>query len=645
MTDDAVSASAKGATFMVLLQIGSRAVTFALNQILLRFLSPQLLGVAVQLELYIISTLYFSRECLRIATQRRSDGGVQAAINLSYLAVAAGLPIGALLAQMYLSTSHADVPYLTTALRINEFTIMVELLSEPGFVAVQQKMLYKTRAAAEASAVVMKTLATASLVFWSRYRSIDLGVLPFAAGELAYSSTLTVVYLWQTSSLARSTGFTLSPRKMESSPANPYILSLFSKPLLYLSASLYLQTGIKWLLTEGDKLLVSAFATLEDQGMYAVSANYGGLIARMLFRPIEDSCRNLFANLCATSNDQDQAGKNKKEKGEKAANNIQRASDILHNVLRVYGITSLLAFAIGPTAAPLLLQLVAGSRWTDSGAGEVLATYCYCIPLLAINGVSEAFVSATASTRELQKQSIWMGAFSAGFALSAYIFLRVLEMGAKGLVLANCVNMALRIIFNLSFATRFFRRNGVEFNLLELLPNVFAVGYGLLGELVRVGAVGAIFALVVGVAERKFLITLMASYSNKRPLHSDGDDSDSKRIRSNDGSPAPPPPANGAGMSDLERKKQDAAARMAAVKAKLAASKPNGNTASPVPPAMAAATPPPPPPAAPAAAPPSNDVEARKAEAARKIAEMKAKMAAKRGGGDQQPGSTPPPPP
>ncbi|RMY26932.1 hypothetical protein D0866_10509 [Hortaea werneckii] len=137
----------------------------------------------------------------------------------------------------------------------------------------------------------------------------------------------------------------------------------------------------------------------------------------------------------------------------------------------------------------------------------------------------------------------------------------------------------------------------------------------------------------------------MASYSNKRPLPSDGDDSDSKRIRSNDGSPAPPPPANGAGMSDLERKKQDAAARMAAVKAKLAASKPSGSTASPAPPAMAAATPPPPPPAAPAAAPPSNDVEARKAEAARKIAEMKAKMAAKRGGGDQQPGGTPTPPP
>jgi dihydroxyacetone kinase DhaKLM complex PTS-EIIA-like component DhaM len=56
MSDNAVSASAKGASFLILLQIGSRALTFALNQILLRFLSPELLGVNVQLELY--STLH-----------------------------------------------------------------------------------------------------------------------------------------------------------------------------------------------------------------------------------------------------------------------------------------------------------------------------------------------------------------------------------------------------------------------------------------------------------------------------------------------------------------------------------------------------------------------------------------------------------
>ena len=141
MADDAVSASARGATFLILLQMGSRAVTFALNQFLLRFLSPELLGVSVQMELFVISTLYFARESLRIAAQRRSDGGVQAAVNISYLTILAGGPIGFTLAQAYLRTETPKVAYLHVSMKICHFAAMLELLSEPSFAAVQQMML------------------------------------------------------------------------------------------------------------------------------------------------------------------------------------------------------------------------------------------------------------------------------------------------------------------------------------------------------------------------------------------------------------------------------------------------------------------------------------------------------------------------
>ena len=235
-----------------------------------------------------------------------------------------------------------------------------------------------------------------------------------------------------------------------------YVWSLFSKPLLSLVGSLFFQTGIKWLLTEGDKILIATLASLEDQGMYAVSANYGGLVARMIFQPIETSSRNLFANLCATPT---------------TSKNIVSASAILRDILRAYGIISLFFFAIGPTAAPLLLRLIAGPRWSDSGAGDVLGTYCFYIPFLAINGVSEAFVAATASTSDLRNQSFWMAGFSALFAASAWLFLRTLGMGAKGLVLANCVNMGLRIIFNASFVRNFFTRHG---QVWQLDPSVLS---------------------------------------------------------------------------------------------------------------------------------------------------------------------------
>lgn len=525
MADDAVSASARGATFLILLQMGSRAVTFALNQFLLRFLSPELLGVSVQMELFVISTLYFARESLRIAAQRRSDGGVQAAVNISYLTILAGGPIGFTLAQAYLRTETPKVAYLHVSMKICHFAAMLELLSEPSFAAVQQIMLYKTRAAAEGAAVLMKTFATAGLVFWSRHRSIDLGVLPFAAGEFAYGATLAVVYVLSVRPVAREKGFSLLPRETSGRTGVQYYLGLFSQPLLSLGFSLYLQTAIKYVLTEGDKYLISALATLKDTGMYALSANYGGLIARMLFRPIEDSSRNLFANLCSDASESRQvSGVTKVSEPKQKSDNVKQAAQVLQDILRVYGLVSLVAFAIGPTAAPLLLRLVAGARWSDTGAGDVLGTYCYYIPLLAVNGVSEAFVSATASTTELRKQSIWMGVFSVAFAASAYLFLSVLQMGAKGLVLANCVNMVSRIVFNLSFVKRYFAERGINFSAANILPNLYAVAatavvpsalgqtqgifhpYGLFGDLVHVGAVAVVFAAFVIVTERAYLL-------------------------------------------------------------------------------------------------------------------------------------------
>ncbi len=68
-----LSRSIEGVTFLVLLQIGARGLTFALNQILLRHMSPEFLAVSTQLELYLISTLFFARESVRVALQRQTD--------------------------------------------------------------------------------------------------------------------------------------------------------------------------------------------------------------------------------------------------------------------------------------------------------------------------------------------------------------------------------------------------------------------------------------------------------------------------------------------------------------------------------------------------------------------------------------------
>lgn len=222
-------------------------------------------------------------------------------------------------------------------------------------------------------------------------------------------------------------------------------------------------------MTEGDKILITTFASLEAQGMYALSANYGGFIARMVFKPIEESSRNLFANLCATPPQSAQATEaaNSEAKASSTATkshpkaNLRTAAQILTDILHLYNTLSLLIFTLGPTGAPLLLRLVAGSTWSNSGAGAVLGTYCYYIPLLAINGVSEAFVAATADSKDLRSQSFMMTVFSFLFAGSAWLFLRRWEWGARGLVAANCVNMGLRVVFNLYYCVEWFKQKEV----------------------------------------------------------------------------------------------------------------------------------------------------------------------------------------
>ncbi|KAI4635569.1 uncharacterized protein J4E87_000522 [Alternaria ethzedia] len=524
MSNSILSASAKGATFLILLQVASRALTFAVNQVLLRFLSPELLGVSAQLELFSISVLYFARESLRVALQRQAHG-TQAVVNLSYLAVFFGTPLAYLLALLWMRSDTPNVPYFMEALVVFCLATFLELLSEPAFSAVQQKLLYKVRASAESSATLLRCVGTCGSAILASRVGLDIGVLPFAIGQLAYALALLVVYSYKTWPVAKTDGFSLFPERVPFTQENPTLLNYFSAPLLRLTASLSLQSALKYVLTQGDSLLITTLASLADQGAYALASNYGGLIARMLFQPIEESSRNMFAKLCANVETSATEKKDLK-KSDEQKQNLAQASRVLSTILRLYGIISLFAVTLGPVLAPVLLSIVAGKKWSATSASQVLSTYCYYIPFLAINGVTEAFVAAVATNKELYAQSISMGIFFALFAGSAWFFIGQLEMGGNGVVLANTVNMGLRIVWNTWFIRRFFAKNGSEFNVLETLPSLAAVApaaviptlmrtkpaisflgrLGVLGELISMGAVGGVYVLHVLFFERQFLV-------------------------------------------------------------------------------------------------------------------------------------------
>lgn len=191
----------------------------------------------------------------------------------------------------------------------------------------------------------------------------------------------------------------------------------------------------------------------------------------MLFQPIEETSRTIFAQLCADASEQPSNNAAKESK----STQVRDARELLQHILKFYIILGLVACAIGPTVAPILLRIVAGPRWADTQASVVLVTYCYYIPLLAINGVTEAFVTAVASNSLLHVQSAMMVAWFAAFGSSSWFFMHVLQLGGRGLVLANCVNMALRICFNTWFFSGYFNERFQAFDWSSVAPSPLSV--------------------------------------------------------------------------------------------------------------------------------------------------------------------------
>ncbi|KAF8865038.1 oligosaccharide translocation protein RFT1, variant [Acephala macrosclerotiorum] len=536
------TSSATGAALLIAQQFGSRGLTFIVNQVLLRYLSPELLGISTQLEVYSITVLFFARESLRVAIQRQADtedvshktdeekkkipsghvdastsaGRTQAIVNLSYVSVYLGALFAVIVAWLYTwSLSAGDpavlaTPYFPAALKLYGLAAFWELLAEPCYVVVQHKSRFGIRATAEMIATVLRCLTTCGSAIWAAQTGRDIGVLPFAIGQCTYAVSLLLVYYSSAWTIASSNGFSLFLNSIYSNDPSSYLLSYFSLPLLKLSASFFTQSILKHILTQGDTILISLLTTPTIQGIYALASNYGGLIARLILQPIEEITRNYIGKHLSSTSSPSQKSR------------VLEVRRTLLLILRTYILFSLFIVVIGPTVAPLLLKIIAGSRWTSSGAGKVLASYCYYIPLLAINGLTEAFVSSVATQSQLARQTLWMFVFSAGFALAAILFLRVLDMGAEGLVAANGLNMFVRIVWAWGFMGSYFKGFDTKLEMRELVPKGLSVAAGVgtwaalsqlekgsgggIMDLVKSGVVAGVFVLVVAFAERAHFI-------------------------------------------------------------------------------------------------------------------------------------------
>ena len=113
-----------------------------------------------------------------------------------------------------------------------------------------------------------------------------------------------------------------------------------------------------------------------------------------MFQPIEETLRVFFSKLLTPP----KGSQIRKEK-------LSQASDALISLLSTQIAFSIILMVFGSEYLPVVLPVTLPPRYLVTGAPRILAAWIFYIPVLALNGGLEAFLSSAAGPKDLNRQS------------------------------------------------------------------------------------------------------------------------------------------------------------------------------------------------------------------------------------------------
>ncbi|GMM36390.1 glycolipid translocation protein [Saccharomycopsis crataegensis] len=457
-----------------------KLVTFLFNQLLIKFVPPSYLAFNNFLEFLINSITFFAAEGIRLSCQRipnankksseetkpllisnTYEGSSQSIINLSYLPLVLGVPISSVIiylqfgnfteyfqendgivSTLLLGSKNLQISVIVVTTGVS---IMLNLLTEPFYNLVNYNSQFHLRTKYESTGLIVNcffnflTIATAKKLCTSNPRVFDeLAILIFALGKLFYSITVYLLY-YQNYQKNEIPMVRLTPQKIINKDDNSYY---FDKYILNYWKTIFLQMIFKNFLTEGDKFIFNYFFDLNQQGIYSIINNYGSLITRLVFNPIEESLKLILSKMFTATDD-----KNKK-------NSTQSSMKIIRLILKFYIYLTFVLVLFGYFNAPFLGELfftkIIKVSWWNANASTVkslITFYVIYLPFLAINGIFEAFCQSISTDESIKKYSYFLSVCSLVFFGNCYLFIEVLQLQLAGLVISNIVNMGLRIFY------------------------------------------------------------------------------------------------------------------------------------------------------------------------------------------------------
>ncbi|KAK2862197.1 hypothetical protein Q5P01_001730 [Channa striata] len=443
------------ASYNVLLQVMFRVLTFLLNAFTLRFVSKELIGVVnVRLTLLYSTLVFLSREAFRRACLSGGSGTTHSwrqVINLLWLTLPLGVLWATLLVCVWLwlleIPNPQTVPFYGSAVVLFALAGVQELLGEPLWVLAQAHMFVRLKVVAESLAMLAKCCITVVLVVFFR----EWGLYIFAAAHLIYTGFLVLCYAvyfirFLGSKEAVKESFPLQsvgdllPHRTDGE-------ALVDWTLARLTWSFFKQSFLKQILTEGERYVMTFLNVLNfgDQGVYDIVNNLGSMVARFIFLPIEESFYIFFGKVLERGRD---VQSQKKE-------DVAIAAEVLECLLKLVLVIGLIITVFGYAYSHLALDIYGGSLLSTGAGPTLLRCYSCYVLLLAVNGVTECFVFAAMSQKEVDKYNLVLLTLSVSFLFLSYILTR--WAGGVGFIMANCLNMGLRILNSLLYIHNYFK--------------------------------------------------------------------------------------------------------------------------------------------------------------------------------------------
>ncbi|RQM17580.1 hypothetical protein DD237_003114 [Peronospora effusa] len=332
---------------------------------------------------------------------------------------------------------------------------MIEALAEPMFVLVHASVLVHWQVAVQSVAFFVR-----AVVQYVGVVVLEMDLMAYGIAELSYALTLLVMFLgyfWRRINALSIEKDKFALTKMtQLLPGKPDgNADWCHAELMILLVPLSVQSGVKYLLAEGDKWVLTGFASLQHMGVYGLVSNLGSLVPRIVFLPIEEATKTIFSKL-ALAQKKERDDRNDTPTTKKKS--LDDGQTLLLVLLKLMNLVGLVFVCFGTSYAHTLVLMLYGAEKASHGVGAALALYCVYIPFLGVNGICEAVVHAIGDDRELMRLNKLLGVFFAIYAFSALVFMQVLDWGTFGLILANCINMGCRILYCLTFLAWYFRQ-------------------------------------------------------------------------------------------------------------------------------------------------------------------------------------------